>query len=486
MDWVWVWVVIASAAAAGLGLALWRSHARLQDVQATAAAVAERQREIFDGLDIGLVVYDASDRLVLWNHDFELLYGALAPRLRVGLKFEELLRAAVSHGEVPEAIGREEAWIAERLASHRRPLAPLPRQMANGRWRRIVERFLPDGSLLSYSVDVTEMVLQEQALQAAQREAHVAVTRLEDAIDALPAGFELYDAEDRVVMSNARMRELHPKVSHLLPGRPTFEELVRANAALGGLPAMKVSVDEWLADRLPQRRNPGAPRVVNLTDGTWVRIHERRTREGGLVGIRMDVTELVKREQELSALNTELDAANRRLSELSETDSLTGIANRRLLDRRLMEEWSRSQRHDLPLTLLLIDVDHFKRFNDRHGHVAGDACLRRVADLLRGCARRPDELLVRYGGEEFVVLLPHTGPAEGLAQAQRCLAALDAAAIPHEDSPLGPHLTLSIGASTRALGSRDETDAMNLLRRADAALYRAKREGRHRVVADFE
>ena len=338
--------------------------------------------------------------------------------------------------------------------------------------------------MLSYSVDVTEMVLQEQALQAAQREAHLAVTRLEDAIEALPAAFELYDAEDRVLMSNARMRELHPLVSHLLPGRPTFEALVRANAALGGLPAIGVSVDEWLADRLPQRRNPGAPRVVNLHDGTWVRIHERRTREGGLVGIRMDVTELVRREHELSTLNTQLDAANRRLSELSETDALTGIANRRLFDRRLHEEWSRAQRHDLPLTLLLIDVDHFKRYNDRHGHVAGDACLRRVAALLRTCARRPDELLVRYGGEEFVVLLPHTGAAEGRARAERCLAAMDAADIPHEDSPLGTHLTLSIGVGTRPTGPQGEEDTMALLRRADAALYRAKREGRHRVVSD--
>lgn len=480
----WVWAVIASTTATGLALALWRSRVLLGKVRSAAAADAERQREIFDGLDIGLVVYDPSDRLLVWNHDFELLYGRLAPRLKVGLRFEDLLRAAVSHGEVPEAVGREDAWIADRMASHRRPQQPLPRQMADGRWRRIVERFLPDGSMLSYSVDVTEMVLQEQALQAARREAHLAVTRLEDAIEALPAAFELYDAEDRVLMSNARMREQHPLVSHLLPGRPTFEALVRANAALGGLPTIGVSVDEWLADRLPQRRNPGAPRVVELNDGTWVRMHERRTREGGLVGIRMDVTELVRREHELSTLNTQLDAANRRLSELSETDALTGIAKRRLFDRRLHEEWSRAQRHDLPLTLLLIDVDHFKRYNDRHGHVAGDACLRRVAALLRTCARRPDELLVRYGGEEFVVLLPHTGAAEGRARAERCLAAMDAADIPHEDSPLGTHLTLSIGVGTRPTGPQGEEDAMALLRRADAALYRAKREGRHRVVSD--
>jgi diguanylate cyclase (GGDEF)-like protein len=275
---------------------------------------------------------------------------------------------------------------------------------------------------------------------------------------------------------------MYPRVSHLLPQKPTFEELVRANAALGGLPG-SVPVDEWLADRLAQRRNPGAPRLIQATDGRWFRLHERRTREGGLVGVRMDISELIEREQALQRVNQELDAANRRLAELSETDALTGIANRRRFDRRLAEEWQRALRHGLPLALLLVDVDFFKRYNDHHGHTAGDACLHQVAALLVGCARRADELVARYGGEEFVLLLPHCTAAEALAQAERCRDAVDAAAIPHADSPLGATVTLSIGVATIPLGA-DEDDPNQLVKLADAALYRAKREGRHRVVAE--
>jgi diguanylate cyclase (GGDEF)-like protein len=480
MDWVWVLGVVALAALAALAGALRRTQRRLQALQSQVQTDTDRQREIFDGLDTGLVVYDPDDRLYVWNRDFAQLYGPLGGLLKVGLRFEDLLRQAVQQGLVPEARGREEAWIAERLGAHRHPGEPLLRQMPSGRWRRITERFLADGSLLSYSVDVTELVTRGSELEAARQAARIAGVRLEDAIEALPAAFELYDAQDRVVMSNARMREMYPRVSHLLPQQPTFEALVRANAALGGLP-VALSVEEWLADRLAQRRNPGAPRLVQATDGRWFRVHERRTREGGLVGVRIDVSELIAREQSLRELNSELDAANRRLAELSETDALTGIANRRQFDRRLDEEWARSLRHGLPLSLLLIDVDHFKRYNDHHGHPAGDACLRRIATELQACVCRPDELLARYGGEEFLMLLPHTDAADALAMAQRCLAAVDAAALPHGDSPLGAQVTLSIGVASHQPNT-PLAHAHALLHQADTALYRAKNEGRHRVV----
>lgn len=480
-DWAWVLGVGALLmAVAALSLALQRSRRQLEQLQQQTRQAEQRQHEIFDGLNTGLVVYDPEDRLYLWNRDFAELYGPMASLLKLGMTFEALLRQAVQQGLVPEARGREEAWIAERLGAHRHPGEPLLRQMPSGRWRRITERFLADGSLLSYSVDVTELVTRGSELEAARQAARLVSARLEDAIEALPAAFELYDAQDRVVMSNARMREMYPRVSHLLPQQPTFEALVRANAALGGLP-VPLSVEEWLADRLAQRRNPGAPRLVQATDGRWFRVHERRTREGGLVGIRIDVSELIAREQSLRELNAELDAANRQLAELSETDALTGIANRRQFDRRLDEEWARAQRHGLPLSLLLIDVDHFKRYNDHHGHPAGDACLRRIATELQACVRRPDELLARYGGEEFLMLLPHTDATEALGMAQRCLSALDEAALPHGDSPLSGRVTLSIGVASHQPGT-PLADAHALLHQADTALYRAKHEGRHRVV----
>jgi diguanylate cyclase (GGDEF)-like protein len=239
--------------------------------------------------------------------------------------------------------------------------------------------------------------------------------------------------------------------------------------------------EAWLAERLHAHRNPVGPVLVELPGNRWLRIDERRTRDGGVAGVRTDVTELVHREQALRALNQRLDELNAELSRLSETDALTGLANRRHFDRRLAEEVSRASRHGSSLALLMLDVDHFKRYNDRHGHPAGDACLARVAEVLRATARRPSDLVARFGGEEFAVLLPQHTPAEAQALAERCLAALDAAALPHGDSPVAPHVTMSIGAAhVQAPGS--EFTAAELLRRADAALYLAKQAGRHRVV----
>ncbi|MDP1534855.1 MAG: GGDEF domain-containing protein, partial [Rubrivivax sp.] len=138
----------------------------------------------------------------------------------------------------------------------------------------------------------------------------------------------------------------------------------------------------------------------------------------------------------------------------------------------------------LPLALLMIDVDHFKRFNDAHGHPAGDECLRRVAAALAGCARRPSDLVARVGGEEFAILLPHAGADEALAMAQHSLQAVDAEAIAHGDSPLAAHVTLSIGLATLPLaGVAPGDESAALLEAADAALYRAKEGGRHRVVS---
>src|SRR5678809_1408269 len=108
-----------------------------------------------------------------------------------------------------------------------------------------------------------------------------------------------------------------------------------------------------------------------------------------------------------------------RLSVMSQTDALTGLANRRAFDQRLAEEVSRAARHGVPVSLLIVDIDHFKAYNDHYGHPAGDACLRRVASVLRECAGRPSDLVARVGGEEFAVLLPHQGSADAMRVAGR-------------------------------------------------------------------
>ncbi|TWI67295.1 diguanylate cyclase (GGDEF)-like protein [Pseudoduganella lurida] len=175
-----------------------------------------------------------------------------------------------------------------------------------------------------------------------------------------------------------------------------------------------------------------------------------------------------------------LQAALATFDGLANQDGMTGLYNRRYFDRQLAVEFARHRRHQLPLGLALIDVDDFKRFNDRFGHQQGDSCLRQVAEALRDGSRRPGEMAARYGGEEFVILLPNTD-AGSLERYGRWLCSrIVALDIPHPTATAAPHVTASIGLCALLPGEQDTPEAM--LHAADMALYQAKRAGRNRSV----
>jgi diguanylate cyclase (GGDEF)-like protein len=168
------------------------------------------------------------------------------------------------------------------------------------------------------------------------------------------------------------------------------------------------------------------------------------------------------------------------LTRLLSVDAMTGIANRRRFDETLQREWRRCARTGAPVSLLMLDVDYFKAYNDHYGHQQGDDCLRRVAQILFETAGRPGDLVARYGGEEFVCLLPEIDEAGAVAVADKLAAAIRQARIAHPRSPLRPLVTVSIGAATaRDLSARPE----QLVACADQLLYAAKRGGRDQVKA---
>jgi two-component system, sensor histidine kinase LadS len=181
---------------------------------------------------------------------------------------------------------------------------------------------------------------------------------------------------------------------------------------------------------------------------------------------------------ELAAALHRLEDANRQLNEVSRRDGLTGVFNRRHFDQALDYAWSRCRALGEPVSLLLIDIDHFKTINDSLGHAAGDDCLREVARRLRASVQGEDETLARYGGEEFVLLLPATDASSAQARAEALRVAVAAQPVPHEHGARA--VTVSIGVSTLRPERPDALD--QLLRLSDGALYRAKREGRNRVV----
>ncbi|MCW8918817.1 MAG: diguanylate cyclase [Gammaproteobacteria bacterium] len=170
----------------------------------------------------------------------------------------------------------------------------------------------------------------------------------------------------------------------------------------------------------------------------------------------------------------------RELERFSTIDGLTDIPNRRYFDHCMEQELGHAKRQQTPLSLLYLDIDHFKRYNDRYGHLAGDETLRRVAQTIASLARRNTDVAARLGGEEFVILLPDTDREQASQLAEHLQQAIRALAIEHADSTVGEHLTLSIGSAT--LTPERDTQAGELLGLADRALYQAKAQGRNRVV----
>ncbi len=174
-----------------------------------------------------------------------------------------------------------------------------------------------------------------------------------------------------------------------------------------------------------------------------------------------------------------LETARQELETLSTTDGLTQVANRRLFNQRLELEWARCQRDGAPLSVVMVDVDHFKRYNDAYGHQQGDRCLIDVAQVLRQTARRPADLVARYGGEEFALILPDTGDLASLRLAESMVTGMRRLERPHRDAPPWYRVTVSVGVAT--VVPLPELKPELLLRAADDALYAAKHEGRNQV-----
>ena len=219
---------------------------------------------------------------------------------------------------------------------------------------------------------------------------------------------------------------------------------------------------------------------VRCKDGRVLWVESNARKIGGASGQPGDVVLTLRDITERKVLEDKLEA-------LALTDGLTGLANRRAFDQALDREWRRTQREDTHLSMLLLDLDHFKGFNDSYGHQVGDDCLRAVASAVLGAVRRPGDLVARYGGEEIAVILPATDAAGAFEVAEMVRKAIEALRLPHEANPEGDRwVTASIGVST-AFSRLGGTVKMpeGLLLSADNALYKAKNGGRNRVSSSM-
>ncbi len=204
----------------------------------------------------------------------------------------------------------------------------------------------------------------------------------------------------------------------------------------------------------------------------------------GIVTVFRDISRRLARDLELQQMTNELEHANKELTRLARIDGLTGLANRRWFDESLECLWKKSLRNRHEFTVLMVDIDHFKAFNDHYGHLAGDECLKSVARTLCECCKRPGDVVARYGGEEFAILLPETKGSDAMHVAKRIQKRLQSQAIEHQMSPVLDRLTVSIGISSRR--AEPGVEVVDLVREADRCLYHAKSGGRNQVVGVFE
>lgn len=311
------------------------------------------------------------------------------------------------------------------------------------------------------SVEIANRPTQATAICAAQE---LAQTRREletlyAALDNVQSGLLILDGKLQAVYSNPALHRLFKTFSQqeIRSRAHTYEELLRASQA-----ANSVDAEDYVASRLAWvRSGEGKPMDLKMSTGSVVRCHLAVLPDNGRMLIYSDVTDIVRGAEALEQLAT--------------TDGMTGIYNRRHFMTLADLEWSKASRYERPLSLLLLDIDHFKAINDTYGHQVGDEVIVRLAALATSCKRTPD-LLARIGGEEFALLLPETDLEQAAIAADRLRAQVASDVLSVRDHSI--RATVSIGTATR---NAQTTSLSQLIAFADKALYEAKRAGRNCV-----
>lgn len=256
----------------------------------------------------------------------------------------------------------------------------------------------------------------------------------------------------------------------------TLLRYLRVNESTQHIPVVALSMKEEAELKVKVFAGGGNDYIVKLPDKAEllarIRYHSESYRR------------LLQRDEAFRALSVsqrKLAESNMQLQRLAAVDSLTGIANRRQFEDAFAIEWRRAIREKCALSIIMLDVDYFKKCNDRYGHQHGDEVLRKVAKTIANSVKRPNDLVARYGGEEFIVMLPSTGREGGAKVAERMRAEIEALQLEHADSEVSPWLTASLGV---AIVERvvDERGQGALIKAADSALYAAKEQGRNRVA----
>lgn len=253
----------------------------------------------------------------------------------------------------------------------------------------------------------------------------------------------------------------------------TLLRAYRGNPATSGTPVIILSSREDPKDKSHAFEIGASDYLVKLPDKIELVARIRAHSKTYMLQMQRDAAYL-----EMQKLQEQLTESNEILQRLSTLDGLTGIANRRHFDATLQNEWKMGLRQKTPLSLIMVDIDFFKKFNDGYGHQGGDDCLKEVAQTLDETISRPGDFIARYGGEEFVIVLPRTDAKGAAVIAEQLRANVEAKHIAHAYSSVADHVSISLGIATMKPDNSNKPE--NLIAKADEALYKAKEAGRNR------
>ncbi|CAN7683233.1 diguanylate cyclase [Rhizobium leguminosarum] len=318
---------------------------------------------------------------------------------------------------------------------------------------------------------VTRDVTERTALE---RELRKSKNLLSHAMAGMSDGIAMYDSKGFLVFCNDQYRAAFPLSGDARVVGAHISDILRRVAETGertGIP--DADREEWIRS-VSATLHSNKDEEVQLHNGDWRSIRTRLAEDGTAMAVVSDIT--ATKQAEIA-----LRLSAEQLKNLAETDGLTGMVNRRAFDEAFARETAGSARKNTPFSLLMVDIDRFKAYNDTYGHPAGDQCLRIVSQCLRQSVSRPADIVARYGGEEFVVLLPATSAKGAMIVAEQFARLLSQENIVHSGSEFG-RVTASIGISC-ATGATLRVNPNRLLTEADAALYDAKTQGRNRILA---
>ena len=326
----------------------------------------------------------------------------------------------------------------------------------------------PDGETIGIAGvtrDVTDEKRLEQELTDSRNQLSYVLAEITD-------GIAMFDANGMLVYSNEQYRTLFPRTAQYRTPGTSLRTILERVLECGEQIVPKGSEAKWL-DEVSDSIHHYSEEEVELFDGRWLYLRTRPTAQGSALVVVSDVTKIKQAERALQSMTDQLKL-------LATTDGLTGLTNRRAFDDALEREMSRARRGGEALSLLLVDVDRFKAYNDLYGHQAGDEVLKKVGACLKDALKRPSDVAARYGGEEFVAILPGTDEDGAFFIADAFREALFGLGIAHTGGDKGV-VTASVGLAT--FTDRDTgVNSTELVRRADEALYNAKGAGRDRVT----